>query len=324
MKLSSTQLTRLAAETRFQSEPLEKALHLLELLEALRSHPFLSDRLVLKGGTAINLFVLDLPRLSVDVDLNYVGALGRDEMLEERTEVEAAVRAVCTRQRLDVRRAPGEHAGGKWRLGYERAQGGWASLELDMNFLLRTPLWPPSVRDSLTIGPWGARRIPVVDFHELVAGKLSALFSRTASRDLFDAHALLSRGGFDQMKIRFAFVVYGAMSRRDWRTVSLDDIEIDSKDVKRRLLPLLRSDGAPAPSGLDAWCRRLVSEFRDLASLVLPLDEGEREFLEHLNGRGSIVPELLTDEPDMQEVVARHPALLWKARNVRRFLQEGG
>ena len=70
MKLAPAQLERTAAETGFQAEPLEKVLQLLELLEGLRSHPFLADRLVLKGGTAINLFVLDLARLSVDVDLN--------------------------------------------------------------------------------------------------------------------------------------------------------------------------------------------------------------------------------------------------------------
>jgi len=50
MKLAPAQLERMAAETGFQTEPLEKVLHLLELLEALLSHPFLADRLVLKGG----------------------------------------------------------------------------------------------------------------------------------------------------------------------------------------------------------------------------------------------------------------------------------
>ena len=112
MKLAPAQLERMAAETSFQTEPLEKVLHLLELLEALLSHPFLADRLVLKGGTAINLFVLDLARLSVDVDLNYIGAVDRKTMLAERPKVEKAVQAVCKRQGLTTRRVPSEHAGG--------------------------------------------------------------------------------------------------------------------------------------------------------------------------------------------------------------------
>jgi predicted nucleotidyltransferase component of viral defense system len=139
MKLAPAQLERMAAETGFQAEPLEKVLHLLELLEALLSHPFLADRLVLNGGTAINLFVLDLARLSVDLDLNYIGAVDRKTMLAERSKVEKAVRAVCRRQGLTTRRVPSEHAGGKWRLSYERALGGTGALELDLNFLLHSP-----------------------------------------------------------------------------------------------------------------------------------------------------------------------------------------
>jgi predicted nucleotidyltransferase component of viral defense system len=50
---------------------------LLELLAGLESHPYLRGRLALKGGTALNVFVFDLPRLSVDIDLNYVGAADR-------------------------------------------------------------------------------------------------------------------------------------------------------------------------------------------------------------------------------------------------------
>ena len=71
---------RLIAEfeaTGFQPEFLEKTFHLLALLDAVNSHPFLRGKLALKGGTALNLFVFDVPRLSVDIDLNYVGAESR-------------------------------------------------------------------------------------------------------------------------------------------------------------------------------------------------------------------------------------------------------
>ncbi|HXN21293.1 MAG TPA: nucleotidyl transferase AbiEii/AbiGii toxin family protein [Candidatus Dormibacteraeota bacterium] len=50
-------------------------------------HSFLRNKLVLKGGTALNLFYLDLARLSVDIDLNYIG---REEMLSERPDVTKA------------------------------------------------------------------------------------------------------------------------------------------------------------------------------------------------------------------------------------------
>jgi len=51
----------------------------------------------LKGGTALNLFLLDMPRLSVDIDLNYLGA-DRDTMLADLPRVQQAVVAVCGRR----------------------------------------------------------------------------------------------------------------------------------------------------------------------------------------------------------------------------------
>lgn len=73
----------------------------------------MKGKLALKGGTALNLFVFDVPRLSVDIDLNYVGAADRENMLAERPKIEQAVHAVFARQGLTVRRMPTEHAGGK-------------------------------------------------------------------------------------------------------------------------------------------------------------------------------------------------------------------
>jgi predicted nucleotidyltransferase component of viral defense system len=95
--LSREQILRESTATGFQPEPLEKAVYLLELLELPHSHPFLKNRLVLKWGTALNLFLFDLPRLSVDIDLNYIGAFDPATMLQEKPKLEQAVQAVCGR-----------------------------------------------------------------------------------------------------------------------------------------------------------------------------------------------------------------------------------
>ena len=77
MKFSSSEILPAAESTGFKAEMVEKVLHLLNLLNALNSHPFLKGKWALKGGTALNMFVLNLPRLSVDIDLNYIGSLNR-------------------------------------------------------------------------------------------------------------------------------------------------------------------------------------------------------------------------------------------------------
>ena len=84
MKISAEKLAIEAASAGFRPEVLEKVAQLLGLLEALESHPFLKGKLALKGGTALNLFIFDVPRLSVDIDLNYVGAEERETMLSQR------------------------------------------------------------------------------------------------------------------------------------------------------------------------------------------------------------------------------------------------
>jgi predicted nucleotidyltransferase component of viral defense system len=178
VRISKEKLLAEAELTGFRAEILEKVIHLLNLLETLNSHPFLKNRLALKGGTALNLFVFPLPRLSVDIDLNYIGTVDRENMLAERPKVEEAITAVCQREGLAIRRIPGDHAGGKWQLRYQSALGLGGNLEIDLNFMFRVPLWRVVKRDSQTIGSYKAKDIPVLDIHELAAGKLAALLAR--------------------------------------------------------------------------------------------------------------------------------------------------
>jgi predicted nucleotidyltransferase component of viral defense system len=65
MKISKQELLSEALETGFRPEIMEKVWHLMAVLDGISVHPFLKERLVLKGGTALNLFFFDLPRLSV-------------------------------------------------------------------------------------------------------------------------------------------------------------------------------------------------------------------------------------------------------------------
>lgn len=316
MNLSRERLVAEAAETGFRPEILEKVIRLLEVLRRIDRHPFLKGRVVLKGGSALNLFVFDLPRLSVDLDLNYIGAAERSAMEAERPAVERAMVAVCERCGLGIRRQPGKHAGGKWQLAYASALGSGGRLEIDVNFLLRVPLWAPSVMDSRPVGSFEVAAVPVLDLHELAAGKLAALFARRASRDLFDVHHLLTRLPLDRARLRLAFVVYGAMNRKDWRSVSVEDISFEARDLRQRLVPVLRRGSLP--DDMDAWARRLVEECRASLSAVLPLAPSEREFLDRLLDSGEIVPELLTSDPELARRIASQPGLLWKAHNVRR------
>ncbi len=319
MNISYEKLTAQAKATGFRPDVLEKVGHLLGLLEVLGSHPCLRGKLVLKGGTALNLFVFNVPRLSVDIDLNYVGEEDRASMLANRLGVERAIQAVFAREGFTVRRMPEDHAGGKWLLRYQSAIGQGGNLEVDINFMYRIPLWPITRLDSYPVGTWMAAQIPVLDIHELAAGKLAALLVRRQARDLFDVHRLLRVEKLDYDRLRTAFVVYGAMNRKDWRTVCIEDVNCTRVEFARQLLPTLRAMESAEQEDIDLYGARLVEECRQALSVVLPLFDNERAFLDLLLGRGEIDATLLTADPGLQQRIQKQPLLEWKAVNVRKY-----
>ena len=318
MRISPERLSAEAEATGFQPELLEKTFQLLGLLDAIDSHPFLRGKLALKGGTALNLFVFDVPRLSVDIDLNCVGAQDAEEMREERPLIEEALQAVFSREDYTVRRMPEEHAGGKWSLRYTTGSGANAGIEVDVNHMYRLPLWPLVKTSSRPLGSWKPLEFPLVDVHELAAGKLAALFARQRARDLFDCSLIFFTDTLDLGKLRIAFVVYGSMNRRDWRTIGLDDLGFDPVELSSQLIPALRIDGrVERPSA--GYGESLLEVCRRALSKILPFTEAEREFLDRLLEEGKVCPDLLTTDRALQQRIGSQPLLEWKAISVRRY-----
>ncbi|MDR0592004.1 MAG: nucleotidyl transferase AbiEii/AbiGii toxin family protein [Bifidobacteriaceae bacterium] len=107
----------------FQPQVVGKVVRLLMVLERIGRHPALKLKLGLHGGTVLNLFVLRSPRLSVDIDLNYVGNADREVMIAERPMIEKAVIDVASHLGFTVRAGAAEHAGRSFRLQYQGQQG---------------------------------------------------------------------------------------------------------------------------------------------------------------------------------------------------------
>jgi predicted nucleotidyltransferase component of viral defense system len=318
MTLSESDILPIAKSLEFDPGMVEKVVHLLNLLNMLDAHPFLKGKWSLKGGTALNLFVFNLPRLSVDIDLNYIGVLNRDGMLEERPKIEQAAQAVFSREGFTLRRVPTDHAGGKWMLKYQSFTGRSGNLEVDLNFMFRQPFWQIQRADSIQLGAYQARGTPILDIHELAAGKLTALLSRVQARDLFDCHRILTTLKLNMTLLRIGFVVYGGMNRKDWRTISIEDVEFDPGELARQLLPTLRGVARPKDESPEQFGQRLVAQCRSGLSGLLPLTDSEKEFLDRLLDEGRIDASLLTDDAELKQRIESHPLLEWKALNVRR------
>lgn len=150
MNFDESTINAVHQQSGFDQLYIEKVLRLLGILELIFSNPRLKDKYVLKGGTALNLFYFQLPRLSVDIDLNYLG-VDRDTMLSDRQEHESVLSKLLTGQGYYLKRIPSEHAGGKWRLGYKSFTGIPQNIELDLNYMHRIALMPVEKRCSFPV-----------------------------------------------------------------------------------------------------------------------------------------------------------------------------
>ncbi len=309
-------LQRIVGETGYQAGSLEKVMRLLDILQEIASDRVLSERLVLKGGTALNVFHLGLDRLSVDIDLNYVGALDRAAMETERPDVEAALNRLLASQGYDIRRKPDEHAGGKWIMRFASALGGNATLELDVNYMARQPLFGAARMSSVPLGDMHARDVLVINLQEVIAGKLVALFDRHAARDLFDARRILSIEGLDWKNIKGAFLAFGACARRDWRTVSIDAIKGDPRELRQKLTICLPRDYFGGKGAIDAWIEETIALCRERFALLFDLTTAEQEFLDSVLDRGEANADLLDVSPEIRTRIATMPMLAWKCQNV--------
>ncbi len=319
MLTSKEALLRDAKTQSYKPEILEKVYRLLNIFQQILSVPYLKERLVLKGGTALNLFYFQqLPRLSVDIDLNYIGQLDREKMLLEKKSLVDAISQILSQNQFERHRSPMHHAGGKMVWFYNSLLGQRGTLEIDINFMYRQPLYS-IVHRSPKIESHNHWQAPVLDIHELAAGKLAALFSRNASRDLFDAHYLMTQSMLDFKKLREAAVVYLAMTTLDLSSLAPESIEYDVVDLKNKLLPVMQQKVLPRSlPNLKLWTTNMVMELQERLSKILPLNENEIEFIQKIRREATIQPELITSDMVLANKITSHPAILWAAKKSSR------
>ena len=162
----------------------------------------------LKGGTAINLFLRDMPRLSVDLDLTYVPIADRASSLKE---IGAAMRRIA---KAIERAVPGAHVNTSTPKG-EKAitklvvRADDAQIKIEVTPVLRGCVYEPAIRSvsARVESEFGFAEMSVVSFADLYAGKIVAALDRQHPRDLFDVRDLLAHEGIDD-RLRKAFVVY--------------------------------------------------------------------------------------------------------------------
>lgn len=181
----------------------------VELLIRTLPHVAAEECFALKGGTAINLFVRDLPRLSVDIDLAYLPLTDRARAL---SEIDAALKRIAERIRKAdstvtvIASAPGSQKEiNKLVVRTRRA----VQTKIEVTPVLRGCVYDPR---SMTVSArtelkFGFAEMNLLSFEDLYAGKITAALDRQHPRDLFDIHLLYENEGITD-GLRAAFIIY--------------------------------------------------------------------------------------------------------------------
>ena len=262
----------------------------------------------LKGGTAINLFFRDLPRLSVDIDLTYLPDTGYEEGC---AGIDAALRRIRRHlasgpSRFAVTLGPGGAAGFVDTLHVERDG---LAIKIEVNPVLRgslLPVAPMSVRPAAE-EHFGFARTTVMAREEVYAGKLVAALDRQHPRDLYDVMHLLDSEGLTAPVFR-TFLVYLA----GHKGVIAHTLKPRRKDITRLFAEQLQ-DMAAEPVSLEDL---LDAREQLIGAIHNRLGEAERAFLLSVK-RG---------EPDGGLIglpeASKFPAIRWKVRNLARMSRE--
>jgi len=137
------QLEKLSHQTDFVRDNLEKVYRLTEILSFLNQSEHLGQKLALKGGTAINLTVFDMPRLSVDIDLDYDHHCTREEMLEERTLITDNIQRYMSLNGYALH--PGTktpHSLDSWVYMSTNAGSNRDNIKIEINYMMRDHILP--------------------------------------------------------------------------------------------------------------------------------------------------------------------------------------
>jgi predicted nucleotidyltransferase component of viral defense system len=270
----------------------------------LRILPHVSQEycFALKGGTAINLFVRDMPRLSVDIDLTYLPVSGRTESL---TEIDASMKRIAKRIKMAL---PGakvtasalrpENAVVKLLVRDEGVQ-----VKIEVTPVLRGCVYEPELRSvSTTVEEaFGFAETRVVSFADLYAGKIVAALDRQHPRDLFDVRDLLSNEGIED-SLRRAFLIYLVSHNRPMAEI-LNPTRKDLADEFRRGLLGMTAE----PVTLDEL---LHTREELIAQLVMGMPQNHRRFLLSFE-RGEPIWEEL-GIPGAENL----PAVRWRQQNL--------
>ncbi len=312
---NKNELELISKETGFIRDNLEKVIRLYSILNFIMTESHLKNQLILKGGTAINLTIFKIPRLSVDIDLDYCVNNDRDSMLIERGNIEQKIKGYMFLNGYSLHPASKNfHALDSWVFSYVNSGGNNDNIKIEINYMMRTHILKPEIRKT-TIPFLQEIDINVMHPLELFGSKIKALIERAAVRDLYDVNNMIEHNLFQKYeyqilrKIVLFYLSVGGNSAPQ-HNYTFDKVKsIKFPQIRATLLPVLRkSEYFDYNNAKD----KVVIFLENL----LIFDSGEMEFINAFC-EGEYKPELLFNDLDIIARLVRHPMALWKTNHIK-------
>ncbi|WP_440285167.1 nucleotidyl transferase AbiEii/AbiGii toxin family protein [Eshraghiella crossota] len=294
----------------FIRDTFEKVLRLKEILEYFNTQEYLVKHLILKGGTAINLTVFDLPRLSIDIDMDYVPNDSRDDMLIARDNIAGIINRYMEKEGYSLSQTSRfSHSLDAFHFNYINSGGNKDMIKIELNYSLRAHILEPVYRDILNDVFKSNIKIRTVAPLEIFSAKGNALISRAAARDLYDWGNLIDQNMFADEKdlFRKCFVFYTTITADNVHgDYDFDLSAIDTLDftkIRRDLFPVMRKKDNFKLEERKIQAKQYIKD-------LLRLTETENEYIERFAAK-EYHPELLFDD-DIVTRICGHPMALWK------------
>ncbi|ENT6465423.1 nucleotidyl transferase AbiEii/AbiGii toxin family protein [Escherichia coli] len=259
----------------------------------------------MKGGTAINLFIHDFPRLSVDIDLAWIPLESREVALPNVREALTRIAAELEAQ-TGIRAVLQTHNPDEMRIIVTTDD---AQIKIEVSPVARGTLYPPQERDIVGAveEEFGFAALPVVSLPDLYGGKLCAALDRQHPRDFYDVKMLLDTQGIDR-SIFNGFIVYLLSHNRPLSEV----LNPRWKDITE---PFQNEFSGMTFEEVSLEELKEVPE-RMLSTLKTHFTQQDFDFLMSFK-RGE--PDWnLAPEPHIQNL----PAVQWKLRNIGQMSEE--
>ena len=291
---------------------MEKVIRLCLILDDLNRLEEFAGKLLLKGGTAINLIAFDrLPRLSVDLDLDFAHNLSKEETNIQREKINKALSAYSEDMGYRISDRSSFVLDSKSLL-YTTTTGSVDKIKLDINYHSRCHVYPAAYSDVSIPFDMENKSIQVAHLNiiELFAGKIKALFERCKPRDIFDIFSLaqsgLLSGKEEKDALRKCVVFYSVLGNADKPDLLKQDLneirKMPFQALKTQLLPMLHTKLGHFDKD------RLFDVAINYLENLMRLEDVELEFIEHFF-RGNFRPELLFDEHTSNNLMM-HPVVL--------------